>query len=168
MLLLLLFVKRVSGWGLGSLDYDGPLLPKISMLNSKDKLIPNMRGIVDRDIISYHSSDYTLQAPVFAISLLALMILFSLITLYLQIGKQLNLQTLSSAPFLKSSIWAVFHQLSCSALFAFQSLMTLSNYESFRRVIFRAAVINCSLNKNWECLSHLFYLNRYRSSQAVR
>ena len=63
-----------------------------------------MRGIVDRDIISYHSSDYTLQAPVFAISLLALMTLFSLITLYLQIGKQLNLQTLSSAPFLKSSI----------------------------------------------------------------
>ena len=46
--------------------------------------------------------------------------------------------------------------------------MTLSNYESFRRVIFRSAVINCSLNKNWEWLIYLFYLNRYRSSQAFR
>ena len=32
-------------------SYDGPLLPKISMLNSKDKLIPNMRGIADSDMI---------------------------------------------------------------------------------------------------------------------
>ena len=35
----------------GSLDYDGPLLPKISMLNSKDKLSPNMRGIADSDMM---------------------------------------------------------------------------------------------------------------------
>ena len=68
------------------------------MLNFKDKLIPNMRGIADISDMMETNSDYFLQAPVFAISLLALMILFSLITLYLQISKQLNLHTLSSAP----------------------------------------------------------------------
>ena len=35
----------------GSKDYAGSIFPKISKRNSKDKLIPNMRGIADSDMM---------------------------------------------------------------------------------------------------------------------